>query len=156
MATGHWLTTRGKLKLMQGDWDDMAAGIVKVGLMKVQGTAADTVAEVENMVTVTDLIVTAGCTECDFTNYARKVLARTNWAEDVANDRVNAVHSLLTWALAGGALNNTVLGAFFYDSTVDTNDTTRILYSVDWFATGVPTNGGDWRYDASAGFYRAA
>lgn len=156
MATGHWFTTRGKLLLMQGVWDDATATNIRLGLMKVQGAGADTQVEVENLVTVTDLIVTQGCTECDFTNYARKNLSRTNWAEDTTNDRVNAVHALLTWTAAGGALNNTVLGAFTYDATVDTNDTTRILLSVDWFAAGVPTNGGDWRYDASAGFYRAA
>lgn len=156
MATGHWFTNRGKLLVVQGAWDDDASTIIRMGLMKVQGAAADTAVEVADLNTVTDLIVTSGCTECDFTNYARKNLSRTNWAEDDANDRVQAVAAAVTWTAAGGASNNTILGAFFYDATTDTNDTTRLLISVDWFASGVPTNGGDFTYDPSAGLYRAA
>ena len=66
MATGHMLTNKGKLLLMQGLWDDGAAGVIKYGMVKVQGAAADTAVEVADLNTVTDLIVTAGCTECDF------------------------------------------------------------------------------------------
>lgn len=156
MATGHMLTNRGKLLLLQGAWDDVAATIIRVGLCKVQGAAADTAVEVADLNTVNDLLVTTASTECDFTNYARKNLARTNFAEDDTNDRVQAVASLITWTAAGGATNNTIVGAFFYDATTDTNDTTRLLISVDWFATGVPTNGGDYSYDPSSGLYRAA
>lgn len=156
MATGHWATNRGKLLHAQGAWDDDGATVVRMGLMKVQGAAADTQVEVADLNTVTDLIVTSGCTECDFTNYGRKNLARTNWAEDDVNDRVQAVASLITWTAAGGATNNTVLGAFFYDATTDTNDTTRLLISVDWFTAGISTNGGDLSYDPSSGLYRIA
>ena len=156
MATGHWLTNRGKLLVVQGAWDDDASTIIRCALLKVQGAAADTSAEVADLNTMNDLIVTSGCTECDFTNYARKNLSRTNWAEDDTNDRAQAVATALTWTAAGGATNNTILGAAFYDATTDTNDTTRLLISVDWFASGVPTNGGDFIYDPSAGLYRAA
>lgn len=156
MATGHFLTNRGKLLLMQGAWDDDASTVIRVGLCKVQGTAADTAAEVADLNTVNDLLVTAASTECDFTNYARKNLARTNWSEDDTNDRANAVAAALTWTAAGGATNNTIVGAFFYDATTDTSDTTRLLLSVDWFASGITTNGGDYTYDPSAGLYRAA
>lgn len=156
MATGHFLANKGKFLLMQGAWDDDAGTIIRMGLMKVQGTAADTAVEVADLNTVTDLITTAGCTECDFTNYVRKNLSRTNWAEDDANDRAQAVAAAVTWIAAGGASNNTILGAFFYDATTDTNDTTRLLISVDWFAAGITTNGGDYTYDPSAGLYRAA
>lgn len=156
MATGHMATNRGRLLIAQGAWDDVGATIIRVGLVKVQGAAADTQVEVSDLNTVEDLLVTAGCTECDFTNYARKNLSRTAWAEDDTNDRANAVASILTWTAAGGASNNTVYGAFFYDATTDTNDTTRLLISVDWFATGVPTNGGDLSYDPSTNFYRLA
>lgn len=154
MATGHWATNRGKLLHGQGVWDDAAAGAIKMGLMKVQGAAADTAVEVADLNTVNDLIVTSGCTECDFTNYVRKVLTRTNWAEDDTNDRAQAVAALVTWTAAGGATNNTIVGAFFYDATTDTNDTTRLLLSVDWFAASITTNGGDYSYDPSAGLYR--
>jgi hypothetical protein len=151
------LTNRGKLLLVQGAWDDNTASTgIKMGLLKVQGTAADTAVEVADLNTVNDLIVTAASTECDFTNYARKNITRTNWAEDDTNDRAQAVAAAVVWTAAGGASNNTILGAFFYDATTDTNDTTRLLISVDWFATGITTNGGDYTYDASAGLYRAA
>lgn len=154
MATGHMMTNKGRWLHAQGLWDDGAATIIGVGLVKVQGAAADTQAEVDDLNTVNDLLVVAGCTECDFTNYARKNLSRTNWAEDDTNNRAQAVAAALTWTAAGGATNNTILGAFFYDKTTDTNDTTRLLLSVDWFATGVTTNGGDYIYDPSAGLYR--
>lgn len=156
MATGHMLTNRGRLLLVQGTWDDSAGTAIGIGLLKVQGAAADTQVEVDDLNTVNDLIVTAGCTECDFTNYARKNLSRTNWAEDDANNRAQAVASIVTWTAAGGASNNTIVGAFFYDKATDTNDTTRQLISVDWFASSITTNGGDYSYDPSSGLYRAA
>lgn len=155
MATGHMLTNKGKLLLMQGLWDDGAAGVIKYGMVKVQGAAADTAVEVADLNTVTDLIVTAGCTECDFTNYARGALTRSAATEDDANDRVNMDASDIVIASAGGATNNTILGVFFYDATTDTNDTTRLLISVDWFATGFPTNGGTYTY-AITDLFRAA
>lgn len=141
--------------MVQGNWDDDAATLIRCALLKVQGAAADTQAEVADLNTMNDLIVTAGCTECDFTNYARKNLSRTAWAEDDANDRVNAVAALITWGSAGGASNNTIVGAAFYDATTDTNDTTRQLISVDWYAASITTNGGDYNYDPSTNFYRA-
>ncbi len=149
------MTTRGGLLLTQGAWDDDAATLIRMGLMKVQGAAADTQAEVRDLNTVTDLIVTSGCTECDFTNYARKNLSRSVASEDDANDRVNLDAADVVWTAAGGATNNTILGAFFYDATTDTNDTTRILLSVDWFASSLTTNGGDVTY-AIADLYRLA
>jgi hypothetical protein len=155
MATGHWLTNRGKLLLLQGQWDDAGAAAIKCGLVKLQGAAADTQVEVADMNTVEDLIVTAVCTECDFTNYVRKALTRTNAAEDDANDRVGLDINDVTWTAAGGASNNTVYGIFFYDATTDTNDTTRLLLSVDWFASTVTTNGGDLTY-AVTDLYRAS
>lgn len=156
MATGNMFTNRGKLLVAQGAWDDNASTTIRVGLMKVQGAAADTAVEVADLNTVQDLLVTSGCTECDFTNYARKNLSRTNWAEDDTNDRVQAVASSLTWTAAGGTTDNTIYGAFFYDASTDTNDTTRLLISVDWFATAKTTNGGDFTYDPSSGLYRAS
>lgn len=155
MATGHFISNKGKLLLLQGAWDDDTSALIRMGLMKVQGAAADTAVEVADLNTVTDLIVTSGCTECDFTNYARKNLSRTNAAEDDANDRVNLDAADVVWTAAGGASNNTIVGAFFYDATTDTNDTTRLLISVDWFAASITTNGGDYTY-AIADLYRAA
>jgi hypothetical protein len=69
MATGHMLTNRGKLLLLQGAWDDDTSALIRMGLLKVQGAAADTAVEVADLNTVNDLIVVSSCTECDFTNY---------------------------------------------------------------------------------------
>lgn len=152
MATGHWLTNRGKLLLAQGAWDDDAATLFRIGLLVgSQPAAVDTQAEVADLNTVNDLLVTAAATECSVAGYARQNLSRSNAAEDDANDRVN----LDAADVAFGALTTgqTVIGAFVYEASTDTNDTTRQLVSVDWFASGVPTNGGTFTY-AIADLYR--
>lgn len=154
MATGHMMTNRGKLIIAQGQWDDAGATDIRVGLCKVQGAAADTQVEVDDLDTVNDLLVTAGCTEADFTNYVRKNLSRTNAAEDDTNNRVNFVASAVTWTTAGGASNNTLYGLFVYDATTDTDDTTRLLISVDWFAASITTNGGNLTYTPATDLYR--
>jgi hypothetical protein len=159
MATGHMLTNRGKLLLMQGIWDDAGASAIKLGFVQAQPVGVDTAVEVADLNTVTDLIVTAGATECNFTNYSaaptRYTLTRTNAAEDDTNDRVNLDAADVVQASAGGASNNTIYGAFYYDATTDTNDTTRILIGIDWFATPLTTNGGTFTY-AIADFIRAS
>lgn len=154
MATGHWITNRGKTLLLAGQWDDAGASAIKMGLLVgTQPTAADTQVEVADLNTVNDLLVTAGATECSAGGYARQALTRTNAAEDDTNDRVNLDASDVAFgALAAG---QTIIGAFFYDATTDTNDTTRLLLSVDWFTTGVPTNGSTITYPI-ADLYRAA
>lgn len=156
MATGHWLTNRGKLLLLQGKWDSAGASAIKCGyLQSPQPAAADTAAEVADFNTVADLLVTAGATEATFTNYARFSLTRTNATEDDTNDRVNLDAGDWVIAAAGGATNNTLAGVFFYDATTDTNDTTRLLISVDWFASTITTNGGSLTY-AINDLYRAS
>ena len=154
MATGHMLTNRGKLLLMQGHWDDAGVSAVKWGMVKVQAAAHDTAVEIADLNTVSDLVA-GGSTECDFTNYARAALTRVNAAEDDANDRVGLDANDIVIAVAGGATNNTIVGVFFYDATTDTNDTTRLLISVDWLAAGQATNGGQITY-AITDLYRAA
>jgi len=154
MATGHWLTNKGKLLLAQGAWDDDASTLIRMGLLVgSQPAAADTQAEVADLNTVNDLLVKATATECSVGGYARQNLTRSASAEDDTNDRVNQDAS----DVAFGALTTgqTIIGAFFYDATTDTNDTTRLLLSVDWFAAGVPTNGGTFTYNI-ADLYRLA
>ena len=153
MATGHWLTNRGKLLLLQGQWDDAGASAIKWGMIKTQTTAVDTEAEVQDLNTVADLLATE--TECDFTNYARAALTRSAATEDDTNNRVNMDASDIVIAVAGGATNNTIYAVFFYDATTDTNDTTRLLLSVDFLATPQATNGGQITY-AITDLYRAA
>lgn len=147
MATGHWLTNRGKKNLLLGRGTNFKIGL----LVGTQPAAADTQAEVADFNTVNDLLVTAAATECSVGGYARQNLASFAATEDDTNDRVN-----IDWAdVAFGALatGQTVIGAFIYDPTTDTNDTTRELISVDWFTAGVPTNGGTFTY-AIADAYR--
>lgn len=151
MATGHFLTNRGKLKIVQGKWDSLGAAILKVGLLKAQGAAADTAVEVADFNVVSDL--TASSAEVTVGGYARQSLTRSNWAEDDTNDRVNADAADVAFgALTAG---ETIFGLMVIDITTDTNDGTRELWSVDWFATTVPTNGGAFTYQI-ADLYRAA
>lgn len=150
MATGHMMTNRGKLLFAQGYWNLGAAGATRIGLLQTQHHQTDTVAEVADLNTVADLL--AHSNEGTFTNYTRKTLSRSNATEDDANDRVNFVAAPVTWTAAGGVVNNTIYGAFIYDATTDTNDSTRILISVDWFVVPVATNGGDLIYTPST-FY---
>ena len=146
MATGHWLTNRGKNNLLLGRGTSL-----KVALLIVQPAALDTQAEVADMNTVTDVIVTAGATECSVGGYARQAVASFTRTEDDTNDRVNMdVADIAFGALTTG---QTIVGALWYDATTDTNDTTREAVSIDWFAAGVPTNGGTFTY-AVADMYR--
>jgi hypothetical protein len=148
MATGHWFTTRGKLLIVEGVWADAGASAIRMGyLQSSQPASLDTQAEVENLNTVADLLALA--TEATFTNYARQNLTRVAAEEDDTNDRIDMDISDVTIASAGGGTNNTLYGAFFYDATTDTTDTTRILLSVDWFASTITTNGGNLTYSVT-------
>jgi hypothetical protein len=139
----NFLTNRGKLNLLQGKWDSLGASAVKVGLLKTSiGTGADTAAEVADFNTVADLLAATGVVEAAFAGYVRKSLTRTNATEDDTNDRVNMDASDVVWTAAPAG--ETIVGFFYYDATTDTNDTTRILWGVGWFASGVPTNGSDF------------
>lgn len=139
----HWLTNKGKMLLIQGQWDDAGASAIKIGLLKTSiGTGADTAAEVADLNTVTDLLAATGVVEAAFAGYVRKAMTRSNATEDDTNDRANMDASDVVWTAA--PTGETIVGFFSYDATVDTNDTTRLLLSVGWFASGVPTNGSDF------------
>ncbi len=155
MATGNFLTNRGRLLLAQGRWDTAGVTLLRVGLLSVsQPVAADTAAKVADFNTVADL-VDAGATICTATNYVAKNLSRSNATEDDVNDRVNMDAADVVWTALGGAVNNTLYGAYIYDAGTDTSNTTRLLMSVDWFVNPLPTNGGDVTY-AIADLYRNA
>lgn len=57
---------------------------------------------------VADLLVEAGNTEADFTNYARKTGLTGVITVDNSNDRVDVDVTDQTWTAAGGAANNTL------------------------------------------------
>lgn len=139
----NWLTNRGKLLLLQGHWDDAGATVIRLGLLSGASipTGIDTEAEIQDLNTVDDLLVITSVDEPAGGWYSRKNLSRTNAAEDDTNNRVNLDAADVTWTAATAGTN--VYGAFYYDATTDTNDTTRILMGVILFGSVVPTNGSD-------------
>jgi hypothetical protein len=139
----HWLTNRGKLLLMQGHWDDAGATVIRLGLLAGAAipAAIDTEAEVQDLNTVDDLLVLTGVDEPVAGWYSRKNLTRTNAAEDDTNNRVNLDAADVTWTAA--TAGTSIYGAFWYDATTDTTDTTRLLMGVITFGSVVPTNGSD-------------
>jgi len=139
----NWLTNRGKLLLMQGHWDDAGATVIRLGLLSGASipVAIDTEAEIQDLDTVDSLLILTGVDEPAGGWYVRKNLARTNAAEDDTNNRANLDAADVTWTAATAGTN--VYGAFWYDATTDTNDTTRLLMGLILFSSVVPTNGSD-------------
>ena len=145
----HWLTNRGKLLLVQGLWDDAGATAVKLGLLAGAAipAAIDTEAEIQDLNTVGELLALTGVDEPASAWYTgagssgRVNLTRTAASEDDTNNRVNmdASNVVYTSATAG----DNIYGAFWYDGTTDTNDTTRLLCGLILFSSVVPTNGSD-------------
>lgn len=95
--------------------------------------------------------------ECDFTNYARKVVGAVALTVDDANDRLDIDSADFTWALAGGAVNNLtgkLLICYDPDTTGGTDSSIVPLCAYDW---GVQTSGADITAQvAAAGFFRAS
>jgi hypothetical protein len=139
----HWLTNRGKLLLLQGAWDDAGATAIDIGLLvgAAVPAAIDTEGEVQDVATVSAFLALTGVDEPVGGWYTRKDLTRTNATQDDTNNRVNMDASNVTWTAA--TAGETIYGAFWYDATTDTNDTTRQLCGVITF-TPVPLNGSDF------------
>ena len=80
--------------------------------------------------------------EATFTNYARKALAGEAFTVINATDRgkLDADDTGLTWASAGGAVNNLVSHAVIFEY-VDADDTNNL--PVSCHTVGLTTNGGD-------------
>lgn len=150
----HFFATRGKLLLMQGLWADAGATAVKIGLLvgAAVPAAIDTQGEIEDLNTVAELLALTGVDEPVGGWYIRKDLTRTALEEDDTNNRIDAAIAAVLWtaALAG----ESIYGAFWYDATTDTNDTTRILAGVATF-TAIPLNGSDFQINAGD-LWRAA
>ena len=147
----HWLSNRGKLLLLQGQWDDAGASVIRVGLIVGSSVPAamDTEAEIQDLNTVGELLALTGVDEPTGGWYARQNFSRTNSAEDDTNNRVNLAVATVTWASAavnGGETH--ICGGFSYDATTDTNDTTRLLLSVFTLTTPVALNGSDLAINA--------
>ena len=163
MATGHFLTNKGKYLLMRGEWDSAAADAIKCGYIQASQPAAyDTAAEVAQLNFVGQLLsgpsasgYTGTASEATFTTYSRFTLSRSPALEDDGNSRV-ALACSSSWVIpnAGGTLNNTLFGVFFYTTSTGTGDATYPLLSIDWFTTSITTNGGSLTY-ALNDIYRA-
>ena len=148
----HYLTNRGKLRLVEGAWADAGATDIRIGLL--MGAAApvglDTEAEIQDLNTVAELLAVTGVDEPTDGSYARVTLTRSAPTEDDTNNRANMDASDASF----GALDNTdVYAAFIFDNTGGA-DASRDLYSVDLFATPVTANGAGFTY-AIADVYRA-
>lgn len=145
----HFLSNKGKLLLLQGAWDDAGSTALRVGLLAGASipTAIDTEAEIQDLNTVGELLALTGVDEPSAGWYTgagtagRMNLSRTNAAEDDTNNRVNLDAADVTWSAA--TAGTSLYGAFWYDASTDTNDTTRLLMGVILFAEVVPTNGSD-------------
>lgn len=142
----HWATTKGKLLIAQGVWDD--AGGTEIQVILLNGAAIpaamDTQAEVEDVNFVTDLLNLTGVDECSGTGYARKNLTRTNAAEDDTNNRANLVAADVLYT--GANFGSAYAAAYIRNSGAD--GTSEVL-SIDIFAAALVTNGGDVTYDLS-------
>lgn len=139
----NWLSNRGKLLLLQGAWDDAAATAIKLGLLAGAAipAAIDTEAEIQDLNTVGELLALTGVDEPAAGWYTRKDLSRSNAAEDDTNNRVNLDAADVTWTAA--TAGTSIYGAFYYDATTNTDDTTRLFMGLVLFGSVVPTNGSD-------------
>lgn len=128
--------------------DGAANGIVM--LMKANEVDATLV----DYADVAALLVPAGNTEADFTNYARKTGLTGTITVDNTNDRVDVDIPDQTFSSAGGAANNTLtkLVIAYQDSAADSG---RVPLTHHDFAT--TTDGSDItaQFNAS-GFFRAS
>lgn len=156
----HWVSNRGKLLHMQGAWDDDASTLFRLGLLvntsSAVPAAVDTEAEIQDIATVTALLALTGVDEPTGGWYARANLSRTNWAQDDTNNRANAVAADVTFtgATVTGAETH-IYGAFVYEASTDTNDTTRQFVSLIIFSPIIALNGSNILVDISD-LFRAA
>lgn len=109
-------------------------------LVKASGLEAD--ATLKDHTTLASIL--AGTTdECDFTNYARKVISVVTNTVDNTNDWFNSDTADLIWATAGGATNNNIGAVIFCydaDTTSGTDSNIIPLYKMDYTET---TTGSD-------------
>lgn len=118
-------------------------------LLKVNEAASTLI----DRATVAALLAAAN-TEADFTNYARKTGLTGTITVDNTNDRVDADIADQTWAVAGGASNNslTKLIVAYQESAADSG---RIPLTHHDFVLTTDTSDITAQVNAS-GFYRAA
>lgn len=92
-------------RVANGDPED--AGLVLVLLKTVESDA-----NLRDHATLQTLLAAAGNEECDFTNYARKVLTDADIDPSVVDNAGNRRYSSISdqvWLSAGGATNNSIV-----------------------------------------------
>jgi hypothetical protein len=138
----HWLSNKGKYGLIQGQWEDAGGTAIGEGLLVGASTPAaiDTEAEIQDLNTVGELLALTGVDEPVGGWYSRQNLTRSAAVEDDTNNRVNMDTANVTHTAASAG--ETIYGGFIADNTVNTNDTTRLFWSLMLW-TPVPLNGSD-------------
>jgi hypothetical protein len=152
------LTNKGKQYLLQGKWETGSGTTIMARLISgTQNTAALTAATVADLDFVSQVFANGSVepTSGTLTNYVPKTLTRVNATEDDTNDRSDLDASDIVWTALGGAANLTLIGLCVYDNAGGT-DASKILLSIDWFASPITTNGGDLTYAITTALYRAA
>lgn len=151
MASGVFNVARGIGRYYAGL--PAANDAVLVVLLKSAGLQADDT--LNNHDTLADIL--AANTECDFTNYARKVVtASITITEDDTNNWVSVDMPDLTWVSAGGVANNTI-GKLIICYRPDTGSADSAVVPVTYHDFATTTDGLDLTVQInSAGFYRAA
>ncbi|MBA2390803.1 MAG: hypothetical protein H0V67_11175 [Geodermatophilaceae bacterium] len=140
----NYLSNRGKLLLMQGDWDDVAAGDIFLGLIVNTSAATpaafDTQAEINPLNFVADLTALTGFVEASWAGYARTALTRTAASEDDTNNRVNMDAADVVFASAAVVTTYThCIGGFIFKTGA--SDAARPLISVALWSAAVALNG---------------
>lgn len=149
MADFIFNNARGRLRQLVLDGADLIVVLLKTD------EADDTL---NNYDTLDALLAAGGGTanvECDFTNYARKVIDNGDIspAVDDGNNRLDIDIPDQTYTSAGGASNNNIVSAIICIDGV--NDAARIPVSKHDFI--VTTDGTDLSLQVpAAGFYRSA
>ena len=120
----------------------------RVGVLLLKASEPDGTMRLRQ--TITDLL-TAN-TEANFTNYSRKTLTATI-TEDDSTNRVSVDIPDLSWSVAGGNTDNSLVKLVIYYDESGT-DATRIPLTAHDFK--ITTNGTNLQAQvATAGFYRA-
>lgn len=130
----YW-TNKGKADLVSGG---IAGRTFRILLATAAPASAAAAADLNF---VSDVVAN----ECTFTNYGRKTLANVTSTEDDTGDLAKLdADDPTTYAAAGGAVNNTIAGAWIYRRVgAGDSDAVDILWCWLGFAAGLPTNGGD-------------
>ena len=158
MADGVFNVSKGRVNeyVNRVDSNDPTNSAIVVVLLKV----AEADATLDDYDTLSAILLAAGNTEADFTNYARKVLTDTDVTAptpDDTNNRQDADLPDQTWTSAGGATNNTLVKLLIcYDNDSTAGDDTNII-PLTYHDFAVTTDGNDLTAQiAAAGFYRAS